>query len=81
MLGLPSWLGGVLCGVVSPSQRASFGVVAGCSMATTLIKAHGMEAFGSVPIAPNTALDIYIDDTALNSVGSADTVVESLKES
>eukprot|EP00959_Pyramimonas_sp_CCMP1952_P233995 4889571-Pyramimonas_sp.AAC.1 len=46
-----------------------------------LIKAHGMEAFDSVPIAPNTALDINIDDTALNSVGSAETVVESLKES
>eukprot|EP00959_Pyramimonas_sp_CCMP1952_P210551 4406069-Pyramimonas_sp.AAC.1 len=50
-------------------------------MATTLIKAHGMEAFDSVPIAPNTMLDIYIDDTVLNSVGSADSVVESLKES
>eukprot|EP00959_Pyramimonas_sp_CCMP1952_P445589 9329209-Pyramimonas_sp.AAC.1 len=50
-------------------------------MATTLVKAHGIEVFDSVPIAPNTTLDLYIDDTALNSVGSVDSVVESLKES
>ena len=71
----------VLCSVVSAAQFAEFGVIAGCSMATTVIKVHGIEAFDSVPIAPNSTLDIYIDDTGLNAVGAADQVVTSLQAS
>eukprot|EP00959_Pyramimonas_sp_CCMP1952_P127310 2662709-Pyramimonas_sp.AAC.1 len=43
-----------------------------------MIKVFGIEAFGSVVLNPSTTLGVYIDDSGLNSTGTADGVMHSL---
>eukprot|EP00959_Pyramimonas_sp_CCMP1952_P309306 6473096-Pyramimonas_sp.AAC.1 len=50
------------------------GIIADCSMATTLIRVYCMEGYDSIPLAPSASLDVYIDDQGLSSTGSADSL-------
>eukprot|EP00959_Pyramimonas_sp_CCMP1952_P018127 383807-Pyramimonas_sp.AAC.1 len=61
-------LGGIVEGPVSPKK----GIVAGCSLAASLIRAFAMEAFDGIPREPGRRyFDAYIDDLSLNATGSA----------
>ena len=54
------------------------GVIAGCSMATTLIRVYCLEGYDSIPLPPSTSLDVYIDDQGLSSTGRPRAVVNSV---
>eukprot|EP00959_Pyramimonas_sp_CCMP1952_P234325 4896140-Pyramimonas_sp.AAC.1 len=64
----------VLCGVLAPPVFGDHGVIAGCSIATTMIRVFGLESFDSVVLGPSTTLDVYIGDSGLNAVGTAEQI-------
>jgi len=69
-----------LSGIISGPLRATHGVIAGCSMATTLIRVYALDAFDTVPRSMSlrstelddsefSSFDAYIDDTSLLAIG------------
>eukprot|EP00959_Pyramimonas_sp_CCMP1952_P223339 4669206-Pyramimonas_sp.AAC.1 len=42
-----------------------------------MIRVFGLDYFDSVVLGPNTTLDVYIDDSGLNAVGTAEQLVTS----
>ena len=70
-------------------MRATFGIIAGCSMATSLIRAHALDAFDTAPRSVNlhsidrdssefSSFDAYIDDTSISAIGSRSYVRDTI---
>ena len=76
-------------GVTSGPLRATHGIIAGCSMATTLIRVHALDAFDTVPRSVSlhsidressefSSFDAYIDDTSISAIGSRSYVRDTI---
>ncbi len=64
---------------VAEEVYADRGVVAGCSLATTLTKVYTLEAYDHlVEQCPEAQFDNYIDDNVISAEGGKDRVVEVL---
>ncbi len=64
---------------VAEEVYADRGVVAGCSLATTLTKVYTLEAYDQfVEECPDAQFDNYIDDNVISAEGGKDRVVEVL---
>eukprot|EP00959_Pyramimonas_sp_CCMP1952_P146820 3073251-Pyramimonas_sp.AAC.3 len=52
--------------------------MAGCPMATTLIRVFGIEACDILVLPPSVSLDVYIDGANLDGVGPLESLVSNL---
>ncbi|CAK0909004.1 unnamed protein product, partial [Prorocentrum cordatum] len=70
-----------LSDIISGPLRATHGIIAGCSMATSLIRVHALDAFDTVPRSLSlrridressefSSFDADIDDTSISAIGS-----------
>eukprot|EP00959_Pyramimonas_sp_CCMP1952_P452152 9466078-Pyramimonas_sp.AAC.1 len=57
---------------------ARVGIVAGCSIAATLIRGFALDTFDLWVIPRSLSFDAYIEDAGLNSTGSIKTICRDL---
>eukprot|EP00959_Pyramimonas_sp_CCMP1952_P146331 3063263-Pyramimonas_sp.AAC.1 len=69
-------LGGCLDG----PWYAFSGIIAGCSLATTLIRVNSVESLDLVRLRQGAQLALYIDDSGLSAVGTFSFVVDAITE-
>ena len=75
----PRWL--VIRRMIADPVTPNRGVVPGCTLACTLIKVYYIDAYGELSSThKDVAIDVYIDDTQLSTLGSQDQVVFRLQE-
>ena len=66
-------------GIVTNAWFASRGMIAGCNLATTLVKVYCIIPFDKVcALSPEATLDVFIDDLTGSSTGSPDVVEKAL---
>ena len=64
-------------GYTAPARWATRGVIAGCSLATTLVKLYLLDIMDGLSMQfPETQLNVFIDDVAITSTGAASVVAE-----
>jgi len=70
-----------MTGIVVGGFFVECGVVAGCSLATSLIRVHAIPALDGLRLPPKVSLDVYIDDYGLSGSGTVRDVISILGDS
>eukprot|EP00959_Pyramimonas_sp_CCMP1952_P088024 1841831-Pyramimonas_sp.AAC.1 len=65
-----------LGGIADGPFFALRGIVAGCTFATSLIRAFALEGFDPIPRGPD--FDVYVDDLSLSATGKPSCVLKLL---
>ncbi len=66
---------------LSGPYRASRGVIAGCSFATTFTRVHSMPSLDTLNLVVTVNLDVYVDDFSTGATGTLSAVVDDLVDS
>eukprot|EP00959_Pyramimonas_sp_CCMP1952_P014419 305588-Pyramimonas_sp.AAC.1 len=66
--------------MISEAVFARFGVVAGCSMATTMIRINSMGPLDKIAGSPHVDFKMYIDNSSIAAVGTRQEVASGVVE-